>query len=57
MTKFKPALTATQVKILAEYIKTGRVAHLYPKKRTIALNSFPGVPIKDAIEKMLTVLK
>ena len=55
--KFKPALTATQAKILADYIKTGRVAHLYPKKRVISLNGFPGIPISDAIIKMAATIK
>lgn len=54
--KFKPALTANQAKILVDYIKTGRVAHLYPKKRTIALNGFPGLPINEAIAKMQATL-
>lgn len=50
-------LTLAQARILAAYIKTGRIAHLYPRKRTISLNGFPGLPIKDAIARMAQTLQ
>jgi hypothetical protein len=49
---YAPALTAEQARILAAYIRTGRIAHLYPRKRTISLNGFPALPIREAVDRM-----
>jgi hypothetical protein len=50
-------LTPKQQEIMAAYQATGRVAILYPRKGTIALNGFPQKPIKEAMAQMQATLE
>lgn len=49
-------LNAEQAAILAAFIQTGRVAHLYPRRRTITCNGFPPMTIPHAVAYMRGVL-
>lgn len=51
-TPWTPGLTPAQAAVLAAYIKAGYVAHFYPRKKTIALNGFPGLPVVEACKRM-----
>ena len=51
-TPWTPTLTPAQCAVLKAYITAGYVAHLYPRKKTIALNGFPGIPIVEACKRM-----
>lgn len=53
---YTPALTPDQARTLAAYIRTGRVAHLYPRKRCISLNGNRLLPIADAMAQMRACL-
>jgi ferritin-like protein len=43
--------------IISKYQATGRVAWYYPSKKRITLNGFPSLPEKEAIKRMLEVIK
>lgn len=55
-TAWTPGLTAAQSATLASFIRAGYVAHFYPRKKTIAINGFPGIPVSQAIERMQSIL-
>lgn len=51
------AQQSTLTSVIGEFRTLGFVAYHYPKKNAVALNGFPAIPEKQAIEKMRAMIQ